>query len=236
MSLKNKKLTTRIDPFSIEQALYFEPYTTGEIPLELLKALRTSNLERLRSCLYSVEEESKENETPSPTTADDDEGRREQQDNTKHEEHTDKERHATTTPSSMVIIPKELRARNQFGENLVHIACRMGIFHGILTFLIDDARVPWNVRDKFGRTPLHNACMSAIPNFDNIYYLLKKAPKLLIFEDDKGKVPFDVIPPRCYERWTRFLSEKNILKHVATELASSTAAASSSSSSPLGGR
>lgn len=221
MSLKNKKITTRIDPYSIEQALYFEPYTTGEIQLDLLKALRTSNLEQLRSFLHVVAiiENDDDDDEKDKNKEKEDRDQGEQKENEIQDTNNSKIINKETT--KMTIIPKELQARNQFGENLVHISCRMGIFHGILTFFVDEAKVPLNVRDKFGRTPLHNACMSAIPNFDNIYYLLKKAPKLLVFEDDKGKIPFELIPSRCYERWTRFLSEKNILKYVATELAAS---------------
>merc|ERR1740117_2010162 len=110
------------------------------------------------------------------------------------------------------------------GENLLHLACRMGISRNIVEFLVEDqdgsgvsgAKVPLNVRDKFGRTPLHNACMSSAANlnFHNIDYLITKAPQLLVMEDDNGKIPFDVIPSRNYEKWTRFLSEKNILSRV----------------------
>lgn len=112
----------------------------------------------------------------------------------------------------------DLEVRNKFGENLVHLVCRMGLSLEVLEFLAEDSEVPLNVRDRFGRTPLHNACMSANPNFDNIYYLMEKAPQLAIFEDDKAKVPFDLIPQRVFERWTRFLSEKSVLKRLATKL------------------
>mmetsp|Transcript_45343 Transcript_45343/g.45901 ORF Transcript_45343/g.45901 Transcript_45343/m.45901 type:complete len:234 (+) Transcript_45343:2-703(+) len=138
---------------------------------------------------------------------------------------------------------QELRACNRMGENLLHLACRMGISREIIQFLVEgdgdegcdgDANgdgdgdesessgatgmVPLNVRDKFGRTPLHNACMSAIPQFDNVDYVVEHAPKLLVMEDDNGKIPFDLIPSRCFERWTRFLSEQNILPRVVAQL------------------
>merc|ERR1712238_190721 len=114
----------------------------------------------------------------------------------------------------------DLRSCNQFGENLLHLACRMGIQLEILEYLLEEAQVKVNVRDRFGRTPLHNACMSALPNFQNLDYLIACQPRMVLFEDDNGKIPFDLIPQRCFERWTRFLSEQNILQRVvAAELA-----------------
>merc|ERR1719162_1102147 len=161
--------TRRIDSFSLEQALYFEPYQEAEIPTDILQALRTSNVERLRACLKE-----KKNQN----------GLKD--------------------------------CRNPFGENLLHLACRMGgIASAVLVFLIQEAQVPLNVRDRFGRTPLHHACMSSHPNFDTIDLVMRHVPRrVLLFEDDMGKIPFDLIPSRCYAQWTRFLSEtKNILQN-----------------------
>eukprot|EP00537_Pseudo-nitzschia_pungens_P002368 CAMPEP_0172371842 /NCGR_PEP_ID=MMETSP1060-20121228/45103_1 /TAXON_ID=37318 /ORGANISM="Pseudo-nitzschia pungens, Strain cf. cingulata" /LENGTH=291 /DNA_ID=CAMNT_0013097599 /DNA_START=9 /DNA_END=884 /DNA_ORIENTATION=- len=171
ISLKNKKIKTRIDSFSIEQALYFEPYQEADIHIDLLKALRGADLEKLRSLKNDTEKK------------------------------------------------YDLEARNQFGENLLHLVCRMGLSLDILEYLVKDVKVPLNVRDRMGRTPLHNACMSALPNFDNIDFLMRIAPKLAVFEDDKNKIPFELIPPRVFERWSRFLSERSVLKKLATELA-----------------
>lgn len=169
VSLKNKNIKSRIDAFSIEQALYFEPYEESEIDMDLLKALRGGDLDKLR--LLEKDEKF------------------------------------------------DLEARNRFGENLIHMVCRISILKlEVLKFLVEDAKVPFNVRDRNGRTPLHNACMSAAPNFNNVEYLMKKAPKLFVFEDDNSKIPFDLIPHRCYERWTRFLSQKKFLQNLCNEL------------------
>jgi len=170
ISLKNKKIKSRVDSFNFEQALYFEPYEESDIHIDLLKALRGADLEKLRSLMHDKEKD------------------------------------------------YDLEARNQFGENLVHLACRMGLNGDVLKFLVEDVKVHLNVRDRFGRSPLHNACMSALPNFNNIDYIMKNAPKLTVFEDDKSKIPFDLIPQRCFERWTRFLSEKGILPSLCIEL------------------
>jgi len=149
--------------------MYFEPFQEAEIHLDLLKALRGADLEKLRHLKNDKEKD------------------------------------------------YDFEARNQFGENLVHLACRMGQ-DNMLKFLVEDVKVPINVRDRFGRTPLHFACMAALPNFNNVDYIMKHEPKLAVFEDDKSKIPFELIPSRCYERWTRFISEKNILPKLCGEL------------------
>jgi len=162
-SFQNKNIkTTRIDSFSIEQALYFEQYQESEIKTDILNALRTSNVDQLRS--------------------------------------------------SFLLCQEDLTECNQFGENLLHLACRMGSCCSIdvILFLFHIAKVPLNVRDRFGRTPFHHACMSSHPNFDNLEFVIRHTPRMvLLFEDDNGKIPFELIPLRCYERWTQFLkSEK----------------------------
>jgi len=204
ISLKNKKIKPRIDSFSLEQAMYFEPYQESEIKIELLKALRSSNLDELRS--FQVGNKNQE------VGGDKDEH---QDDKGNDEDTTDDDNKSCLTEENPSF---QLQARNQFGENLLHLACRMGISRDVLDFLLEDAKVPLNVRDRFGRTPLHNSCMSALPNFDNIDFVIMHAPRMLLFEDDNGKIPFELIPQRCFERWTRFLSEKNILQQVTAEL------------------
>lgn len=168
MTLKNHKLTERIDPFSLEQAMYFEPYEESDIPLNLLQALRSNDLERLL----------------------------------------------------MVIATEkyDLEVRNLFGENLAHLACRLGLSTKLLEYLVAVEKVPLNVRDKFGRSPLHNACMSPSPNFEHVAFLLEEAPKLFLFEDDSGKTPLECIPTRIFDRWTRFMAESAFLKRITYKL------------------
>jgi ankyrin repeat protein len=192
MSLNNRKIKSRIDSFSLEQALYFEPYQESEIKLELLQALRSNDLERLRSYHDTNSRNNKDAANSANTDS------------------SDEDCNKLDGPL--------FAKRNEFGENLVHLACRMGMRRSLLRFLVDDVKVPLNVRDKFGRSPLHNACMAVLPNFDNLEFLLSRAPQLILFEDDSGKTPFEYVPKRCFESWTRFLSEQGILKQVANEL------------------
>lgn len=175
MTLKNHKLPERIDPFSLEQALYFEPYQESDIPIQLLQALRSNDLERLQAAIATTSEE----------------------------------KHSDDPLAEM---------RNSFGESLAHLTCRQGLSTKLLEYLVTKQRVPLNVRDKFGRSPLHNACMSPAPNFETITFLLEKAPKLFLFEDDSGKTPLEGVPSRCYDRWTRFIAESAFLKRVTKKL------------------
>jgi len=224
LSLKNKKIKPRIDSFSIEQALFFEPYQESTIQMELLQALRNSNLEQLKS--YQEVRKKKKNRHDQQEQQ---QQQQQDQDQAKKGEKSisqagDDDGVITDHDCDHSIREKkntgiDLKTCNQFGENLLHLACRMGIHLEIIEFLIEDAHVKLNVRDRFGRTPLHNACMSALPQFHNINYVISQQPRMVLFEDDTGKIPFDLIPPRCFERWTRFLSEQNILQRVvAAEL------------------
>ena len=221
----------RIDSFSTEQALYFEPYQVSEIKIELLKALRASNLDRLRSLIDLKEEQHPTTTTTTKMFTMSEEEEEEVGHDSTHENLSaassaavSAEAAAASSSSSQqpLLQLQDLKARNQFGENLLHLACRMGISRDVLEFLVDGpAKVPLNVRDKFGRTPLHNSCLSTVPNFDNIRFVISKAPRTLLFEDDNGKVPFELIPLQCFEQWTTFLvSEeetggKNILRQAA---------------------
>ncbi|CAJ1945267.1 unnamed protein product [Cylindrotheca closterium] len=108
------------------------------------------------------------------------------------------------------------RQRNSFGETLTHLVCRSGLTSA--QFLIEKVEIPLNVRDKFGRSPLHNACLAAIPNFNTVQLILKHAPKLVLFEDNKGRIPFDYISARNRSKWSRFLSEDGVLSQLQTAL------------------
>ena len=214
ISLKNKKIKPRIDSFSIEQALFFEPYQESTIKMELLQALRSSNLDQLKSYqqIKSVEQQQQQQQQDEKKKQEKDEKEKKIRSEAGGDIITDDETHHEHEKQTII----DLKACNQFGENLLHLACRMGINLEILEYLLEEAQVKLNVRDRFGRTPLHNACMSALPNFQNIDYLISCQPRMVLFEDDNGKIPFDLIPQRCYERWTRFLSEQNILQRVVS--------------------
>eukprot|EP00751_Fragilariopsis_kerguelensis_P039548 CAMPEP_0171000244 /NCGR_PEP_ID=MMETSP0736-20130129/14637_1 /TAXON_ID=186038 /ORGANISM="Fragilariopsis kerguelensis, Strain L26-C5" /LENGTH=295 /DNA_ID=CAMNT_0011427683 /DNA_START=166 /DNA_END=1050 /DNA_ORIENTATION=- len=201
--------TTRIDSFSIEQALYFEPYQeSAEIPTDILKALRTSNVGQLRSFLKEKKNSLKDCRNQFGSFSIEQALYFEPYQESKIPTDILTALRTSNVGQLRVFLTDNNKnslkeCRNQFGENLLHLACRMGGISGeVIAFLIQEAKVPLNVRDRFGRTPLHHACMSSHPNFDTIELVIRHVPRVvLLFEDDTGNIPFDLIPSRCYAGW-----------------------------------
>ena len=101
-----------------------------------------------------------------------------------------------------------LDACNRFGESLIHMACRRGDVN-VVKFLLLEGRVNIHVRDDFGRTPLHDACWTAEPNFSVMDTLLEYAPtELLLAEDVRGHTPFHYARKEHWESWVSFLKER----------------------------
>ena len=69
---------------------------------------------------------------------------------------------------------RELHACNKFGDSLLNIACRRSNTK-IVKFLLEEAKVSVFLRDDTGRTPLHDACWTATPNFEIVDLLLNVA-------------------------------------------------------------
>lgn len=95
--------------------------------------------------------------------------------------------------------------RNQFGESLLHIACRCDHLP-IVEFLLNDAKLSLRVRDLQGRTPLHNACWTVLPNYELLQLLIEEAPTHLFVKDARGNTPFRYIPKAQWEKCVAFLS------------------------------
>jgi hypothetical protein len=66
---------------------------------------------------------------------------------------------------------------NKFGESLLHLACRRG-HSRIVKLLIEEANVSLYIRDDYKRTPFHDACWTAEPNFELLDWLIREAPDL----------------------------------------------------------
>jgi hypothetical protein len=107
---------------------------------------------------------------------------------------------------------KSLNACNQFGESLLHMACRRGDLP-IVTFLIREAKVRIDIRDDFGRNPFHDACWTPVPNHDVMDVLMEAAePEMLLAEDVRGSTPFDYARRDHHAIWIEFLeSRKDVL-------------------------
>ena len=104
-----------------------------------------------------------------------------------------------------------LQCGNQFGETLIHLACRRS-HRELVAFLVKEAGVSLRVRDDFGRTPMHDLCWRANPDLELFDILLEWAPELLMLSDDRGHTPldysrrehWDVLIPFLLERKSKF--------------------------------
>jgi Ankyrin repeats (3 copies) len=103
---------------------------------------------------------------------------------------------------------ESLNACNQFGESLLHMACRRGNVE-VVRYMVEEAKVNVHVRDDYGRTVLHDATWTARPNKDVMEVLLKAVtPEMLLAQDVRGHTPFDYARKEHWAEWVTFLSER----------------------------
>lgn len=103
---------------------------------------------------------------------------------------------------------ESLNACNQFGESLLHMACRRGNVE-VVRYMVEEAKVNVHVRDDYGRTILHDATWTARPNKDVMEVLLKAvSPEMLLAQDVRGHTPFDYARKEHWAEWVTFLSER----------------------------
>jgi hypothetical protein len=100
-----------------------------------------------------------------------------------------------------------LNCCNKYGESLLHLACRRSRTN-IVKFLLKEAKVNVNIRDDYRRTPLHDACWTAEPNFELVEMLIREVPEHLLMEDVRGFTPFDYVRGEHSGKWLRFLWER----------------------------
>ena len=115
---------------------------------------------------------------------------------------------------------KSMNACNQFGESLLHMACRRGDVE-VVRVLVKEFQVRVDVRDDYGRTPLHDACWTTTPNFEVMDILIDAVdPMLLLAEDVRGHTPFDYARREHWELWLRFLKERKerLLKRLEVKV------------------
>ena len=104
-----------------------------------------------------------------------------------------------------------LQCGNQFGETLIHLACRRSNLD-LVSFLVNEVGVSLRVRDDFGRTPWHDACWRTEPDLGLLDVLLDQEPELLLLSDKRGHTPLDyarrehwaVLVPFLLERGDKF--------------------------------
>ena len=105
---------------------------------------------------------------------------------------------------------KSLNICNRFGESLLHLACRKQLVP-VVDFLLNEANVPAQVCDDYGRTPMHDACWTPEPNFEVVDLILAKCPDLLLIKDKRGHTPLFYARREHWGNWLRHLG-RNISK------------------------
>jgi len=97
---------------------------------------------------------------------------------------------------------------NMNGETLLHLACRRGNIETV-KFLVEEAKIPVDVRDGLGRTVFFDAVWRARPDFDLIDALiLLSPPELLLTQDGRGHTAFDYAQRRDWPTWNAYLSSR----------------------------
>jgi Ankyrin repeats (3 copies) len=102
-----------------------------------------------------------------------------------------------------------MQCSNRFGETILHFICRRGLFVP-LNFLVHDAKVNVRVKCDNGRTPLHEACWTAKPNWNIINLLLDHCPDLLYITDNRGHSPLAYVPKEVWGDWCKFLNSRDV--------------------------
>ena len=103
---------------------------------------------------------------------------------------------------------KSMDACNQFGESVLHMACRRG-YAKIVEFLLCEVKVRSDRCDDFGRNPFHDALWTSTPNFEVVDLLIDCAdPALLLSEDVRGNHPFAYARSDHSEKWIEFLEKR----------------------------
>ncbi|GMH98064.1 hypothetical protein TrVE_jg12665 [Triparma verrucosa] len=106
---------------------------------------------------------------------------------------------------------------NQFGESLIHMACRRGNYP-MLKYLVDRG-CSVQICDDFGRTPLHDACWTSEPNFKIVELLLDTDTRLLHIVDCRGATPLAYIKRENWQKWKEFFASKVETYWFARDLA-----------------
>lgn len=102
---------------------------------------------------------------------------------------------------------RPLKCSNKFGESILHLACRKGKVD-VVKFLLQKASVPCQVRDDYGRNPLHDAFWNPSPNYEVIDLLIGKCPDLLYIKDRRGFTPLTYARKEHWDKLKSYLSHK----------------------------
>jgi Ankyrin repeats (3 copies) len=104
---------------------------------------------------------------------------------------------------------RPMKCSNEFGESILHLACRKGLVE-VARFLVEEAGVPVQVCDDYGRNPLHDACWVHTPNFELMDVVLSKSPDLLFIKDRRGHTPLGFARRDQWKAWNDYIKNKPI--------------------------
>lgn len=102
--------------------------------------------------------------------------------------------------------PNQVHCTNQFGESLLHRACRLG-HQETASFLLQHANVTVRITDDCGRNPLHDTCWNPTPQLKICEWLMERDPSLFLIADKRGFSPFDYARSHHWLAWKEFLYE-----------------------------
>ena len=111
-----------------------------------------------------------------------------------------------------------MQCANTFGHTLIHTAARRGATEIVRFFLTEANNVSPKVVCDMGRTPLHDACWTAKPNFEIIELLLDASPDLLFITDKRGYTPMAYVPKENWCQWCIFLEQRGAEKLQPREI------------------
>ncbi|GKY97337.1 hypothetical protein MPSEU_000692100 [Mayamaea pseudoterrestris] len=111
-----------------------------------------------------------------------------------------------------------MQCANTFGHTLLHTAARRGATEIVRFFLTEANDVTPKVVCDMGRTPLHDACWTAQPNFCIIEMLLDASPDLLFLTDKRGFTPMAYVPKEHWPDWCVFLEQRGVDKLRPSEI------------------
>mmetsp|Transcript_2700 Transcript_2700/g.3627 ORF Transcript_2700/g.3627 Transcript_2700/m.3627 type:complete len:417 (+) Transcript_2700:61-1311(+) len=88
---------------------------------------------------------------------------------------------------------------NQYGESLLHMACRRGNIKLLKVFMEKGALL--QVSDDYGRTIMHDAMWAANPAFDVVETILRQDRTMLFLRDKRGSLPFSYVHKNDVNTW-----------------------------------